>query len=386
MTEPFPGHALLLSKYPYYAHILSRMKPLHDPAIGSIGVSARGSGFYLHLDLDFVAEHHDCLLGLMLHEVHHVVLGHLTHPRFAAAAHPDLMDLAMELSANEYVDEPLPGRPVRIEDLAQLDIRSRQSTMERYERLVTARHAGVLPPAIEFETVDAHHADGVGHAAMSPPGDHGLLRELVAGAIAEGGSDGAHGRLIGQDPGHLLQTLDRRPALAFVDWKDALQRFLAHARTPVHTYGRPSRRLPAMAGLVPGRMWYPAPGNRPHLLAAIDTSGSMGEVELAEIAAQLRLLHGLTRITVVECDVRIQRVYPFTGRIDSIAGRGGTDFRPVFHPRFLAEHEPDGVIYFSDGWGHYPDEDPGVRTLWVLTEPGEFACPWGHRAVLRWSA
>ena len=41
---------------------------------------------------------------------------------------------------------------------------------------------------------------------------------------------------------------------------------------------------------------------------------------------------------------------------------------------------PDGIIYFTDGMGPYPEEDPGVRTLWVLTKPRGFGCPWGHRA------
>jgi len=131
-------------------------------------------------------------------------------------------------------------------------------------------------------------------------------------------------------------------------------------------------------------MWYPSSHGRPTLLAAIDTSGSMSGAELSEIAAHLRVLHGLARITVVECDARIQRVYPFEGRLDSVAGRGGTDFRPVFEPAFLADHDPDGIIYFSDGWGPYPEDEPRVRTLWVLTKPWQFDCPWGDKAELKW--
>ena len=61
-------------------------------------------------------------------------------------------------------------------------------------------------------------------------------------------------------------------------------------------------------------------------------------------------------------------------------GRGGTDLRPVFAPDFLAAHQPDGIIYFTDGFGPYPVETPRTKTLWVLSKPSEFTCPWGEKA------
>jgi predicted metal-dependent peptidase len=80
--------------------------------------------------------------------------------------------------------------------------------------------------------------------------------------------------------------------------------------------------------------------------------------------------------------VKIQRVYPFEDTLPNVRGRGGTDLRPVFEPDFLAEHRPDGIVYFSDGFGPYPEEDPGVETLWVLTKWHDFPCPWGQKAIM----
>lgn len=59
--------------------------------------------------------------------------------------------------------------------------------------------------------------------------------------------------------------------------------------------------------------------------------------------------------------------------------RGGTDLRPVFQSKFLPEHRPDGIIYFTDGCGPCPEQDPGVRTLWILTKPIPFPCTWGEK-------
>jgi predicted metal-dependent peptidase len=390
----FPGVDLLLQTYPYYAHILARLDPLHDPSVPTLAVSAHGPRFFLHLNLDYVAQHHDRLLGLMLHEVHHIVLGHLTDPRLRAVAHPDLMELAMEMSANEFVAEPLPGRPVLAEDFGHLGIRPRQSTLERYERLVAARLAGELPPRLTPATVDCHHLMGVGmgpgDGLQQPPGDHARLRQLLEEAVEEARRNHPDrtmplGLLAGKEPGNVLEELDELPApRTYMDWRTALQLFVARVRAPVHTYTRPNRRAPHLVGVVPGRMWYPVESGKPRLLVAVDTSMSMSRDELAEIAAHLRLVHGLATLTVAECDVRVQRAYPFDGRLGSVAGRGGTDLRPVFEPAFLREHRPDGVVYFTDGHGPYPERAPGIKTLWVLTEPWAFGCPWGEKAALRW--
>jgi predicted metal-dependent peptidase len=108
----------------------------------------------------------------------------------------------------------------------------------------------------------------------------------------------------------------------------------------------------------------------------------MTEAELAEVARQLRPMSELARIIVVECDAAIARVYPFNGTIDRVKGRGGTDLRPVFEPRFLRQHGADGVVYFTDGQGPFPDRPPSIPVLFMLTKPGDFACPWGLRARL----
>jgi predicted metal-dependent peptidase len=52
----------------------------------------------------------------------------------------------------------------------------------------------------------------------------------------------------------------------------------------------------------------------------------------------------------------------------------------VFEWDFLRSMRADGVIYFTDGAGPYPLEDPRIRTLWVLSKPWEFRCPWGVKA------
>jgi predicted metal-dependent peptidase len=168
-----------------------------------------------------------------------------------------------------------------------------------------------------------------------------------------------------------------------MDWRAALALFVARARSPVHTWSRPSRRFPTRIFEVPGRSWAPRHADNPRLLVAIDTSLSMSRRELEEIARQLVVLGERAHVIIAECDAAVARVYPFAGKIENVVGRGGTDLRPVFDPSILGAHDVDGVVYFTDGDGPFSKEPAPVPTLWVLTKPRAFGCPWGERAWLR---
>jgi predicted metal-dependent peptidase len=399
-----------LEAYPYYAAILAKVTPVADPSIGRMAISLHDGRFFLHVNIDAFMAEPQYLRGVLLHEVHHVVLGHLTHPKFAECEEPELMDLAIEMSANEYIEEPLPPA-VTWRAYAALGMRAHQSTRDRYELLVAyVQKSGALPrPAVGEQgsgTVDDHRF--LAHGETSP-GGVAQTALLVAKAVKESreerlaksppGSPNDDSEdddeesanvprrflVAGRTPGRLIEELaetTRAPDHA-MDWRSALAMFVARARSPVHTWSRPSRRFPQRIFEVPGRSWAPRRTENPRLLVAIDTSLSMTRFELEEIARQLVLLSTHSEVTIAECDVSVARVYPFNGKIENVVGRGGTDLRPVFAPSLLGAHEVDGVVYFTDGDGPFTKEPPPVPTLWVLTKPQAFRCPWGERARLR---
>jgi len=391
--DTFVADPAFLGRYPYYAAVLARLQPVADPSVDSMAVSFQAPRFYLHVNVDYFVRAPQFVRGILLHEVHHVVLGHLTHPKFFSAAHPPMLELAMEVSANEHVEEPLPD-PITWRTFEAHGLRPGQSTMERYEKLVqgaaTAASAAPkdarrlrLPDDAHF--VDVHPWRKAG--AKLPPGGVELTRQLLEAATREGGASPHEGKaalLAGRDPGRLLEDLvgPSLPREVILDWKAALAAFIARARAPVHTWARPARRFPGRVGQVPGRIWSPRPVDRPSIAVVIDTSLSMGERELAEIARQLVDMAEHARLTVVECDVEITRVAAFEGVLRSVKGRGGTDLRPVFEPEVLAQHGRDGVVYFTDGQGPFPEVAPPVPVLWALTKPLDFRCPWGERAKL----
>jgi predicted metal-dependent peptidase len=391
-----------LERYPFYAAILGRMDPVADPSVKRMAVSLHGGRFFLHINVDAFLSEPQYLVGVLLHEVHHVVLGHLGHPKFQSADEPELMDLAIEMSANEYIEEPLPD-PITCKPYAGLGIRAGQSTIERYDRLVEAMRGGRSGP-FGSSPSPAPAQDRLPKGSAERADDHRYLRkgqqdggeieqtrQLIARAIEdaeqllpEGESQVPSLMCAGQSPGQLIEELTSvlGPAERFLDWKTALRMFVARTRAPVHTYARPSRRFPDRVGQVPGRTYSPRVIVRPRLLVALDTSMSMTALELAEVARQLDALSEHADITVAECDVQITRVSPFTGALASVKGRGGTDLRPVFEEDFLRAQRVAGVVYFTDGDGPTNDEAPELPVLWILTKPQAFACPWGERAWL----
>ena len=393
----FVEEPAFLARYPYYAAVLSRMDPVADPSIEAMAVSLHGERHYLHVNVEAFVRAPEYLRGILLHEVHHVVLGHLSHPKFFDAAHPDLMEIAEEISANEHIEEPLPD-PMTWRAFEKYGLRGGQSTLERYEKLVEARRARGTALRLVPRSVDAHpwspRAGGkVEHAKGAPPGGVEATRRMLASAIAESAESAAQaaqqtpkaGMLAGRSPGRIVEELtgvSARPQ-TYVDWRTAMRAFAGLRRAPVTSWSRPSRRFPGRIGQVPGRAWRPEPIDRPQLLVAIDTSMSMTEEELSEVARHLAQLGELARLTIVECDTEITRVEPFTGALHRVKGRGGTDLRPVFAPALLAAQRPDGVIYFTDGAGEVPEHPPPVPVLWVLTKPQRFDCPWGERASMQ---
>lgn len=378
-----------LSRYPYYAAILARLVPVADPMVSTLALSLTGSAekVYLHVNVEYFQSHPQHLFGLLLHEVHHLVLGHLHLDKFRGCAAPALMELALEMSANEHIEEPLPDGHIEWQLFRRYGARAGQSTLERYRLLCQAPSV----PQPGGTTVDDHRP----WQSDPPPGAREAARRLVAGAIAEvdasedlpPGSRPPHLRLWGQDPGRLLEELagTQRPPEIALDWRRLLPVFVARARAPRHSFRRPNRRFPERIGEVPGRSYVAtlAVGERPLLLTALDTSLSMSGDELAEVARQLRALQPLARLVIAECDTQVTRLYPFAGSLDEVHGRGGTDLRAVFAPAVLQQVRPDAVVYFTDGQGPWPQHPPALPVLWVLTKPNDFACPFGTRALLQ---
>ena len=96
---------------------------------------------------------------------------------------------------------------------------------------------------------------------------------------------------------------------------------------------------------------------RSHVVIAIDTSGSVSSNLLARFVSQIPHVLGaysVERLTVLFFDYGIQRVDDNINasdihRLESVPGRGGTNFGPVFE--WANGEEPPSVVIVLTDWG-----------------------------------
>lgn len=372
----------VVAKYPFHTAVIARMEVLVDPTVETLGVSMEGSRLLLHVNEPWVEAHAETFLGLLLHEVHHVVLGHLVDERLRAVDAPELMDVCLECAANEHIEEPLPN-PIRWQSFERFGFRAGQSSLERYallrQRFEDEPSARRLPLPAPSDS----------HGGIRSPVDRGsialqrdLLEELAD--LAEQLGPDSPATIAGWKPGELLRAFFAAKDGPTIDWRAALRRLVTtHMRT-VSSYRRPSRRFPERVGEVPGRQRQRHAGDPPHLVVCLDTSASMSDDDLADAARELTRLAPLARITIVEFDAVVHAVYSYKrGGLERLTGGGGTDFRPLFgagSPTLGAE----AAVIFTDGIGPFPDHAPAVPTLWVLAGRSPVtAPPFGHAVRLR---
>ncbi|MBE1537226.1 vWA domain-containing protein [Actinomadura algeriensis] len=208
--------------------------------------------------------------------------------------------------------------------------------------------------------LDGTNGPGVG------PVEADALRRATAEAIR------AHERARGSVPGGWRRWAERilEPV---VDWRRVLAGAVREAvawagGAADYTYRRPSRRTPALRGAVLPSLRRPLP----RVAIVIDTSGSMGEDDLAaalaEVTGVLREV-GLrgNRVPVLACDADVRAVRRVSAAEQvELGGGGGTDMR-VGIERALAERDrPQVVIVLTDGYTPWPGETPSCRLIAVL--------------------
>ena len=400
-----------LAKYPQYAGVLSRMDPIATNTIEVMAVALRRwddpkSRLLLMVNTDYFDVHPEYRAGVLLHEIQHVISGHLTNAKFHQVAYPRVMEIAMELTANEGIVEVMPSDGYRVEAFARYGARRGQSTLERYVLLRTALESGQLQVAELWNSRmrDSHRlsqaglvgaglgdvldarSDGASERNWSGAGGAGLpssratieeMRAMIQHHLrGERGGDGSE-----SSKPRVAKELQRvvydTGTASLIDWARALREAFPGRRLVVPDYLRPNRRFPTRVGEVPGRRRRPP---KLRLLVAIDTSGSMTGAAFDRVARELRRLSQHARLTIIECDSAVHRVYPLSARIGTLIGGGDTDFDPVF-AEASRDLGVDGLVYFTDGKGNQPRIAPSVPTLWAITHEQPFIADFG--SVLR---
>ena len=173
-----------------------------------------------------------------------------------------------------------------------------------------------------------------------------------------------------------------------IGWKELLAQFVTNC------YGGSRRWLPpARRHVWKGLYLQSQRTERLRAIVAIDTSGSTsGDLPkfFSELVALLNSF-GSYELTVIQCDAAVGKVETFDDcnlldpdRKWEVTGGGGTDFRPVFS--YIDEHSelnPNLLIFFTDGYGGYPERPPPYPVMWLLTSDGRCGVEWGQQVKFK---
>ncbi|MDK9724368.1 MAG: VWA-like domain-containing protein [Sterolibacteriaceae bacterium MAG5] len=345
----------------------------------------------------------------LAHEALHCALGH-----FARRGHrkQQTWDLACDFAINPLLlDEGLRPPP----EAQVLDLYRGMAAEEIYP---------CLDDSLDDETLDDHVWDGEeggeggqgrrndaagqggGTPETDPEAGGATPRHPGAGGEDDGDEDGRPPPLSAREKEQLRDQWQRHLAAAAqrareagklsgglarlaeaalateVSWRAALAQYLSQAARDDYTWLRPSRR----EGEV---IWPSLRSHAGDICVALDTSGSIGDGDLASFLGELNALKGTlpVRITLFACDAALAPDAPWVCepweelRLPRrFEGGGGTAFAPVFEWLERAGQRPDALVYFTDAEGEFPHLAPDYPVLWLVK--GKAAVPWGRRIQL----
>jgi predicted metal-dependent peptidase len=357
---------------PYYARALFALSPVAAPGLGTFAVSR---DWRLYIDPNMLGTNDGWSIpvagAVLVHEVGHVLR---EHGERADAVDAPVDRMNWNLAADAEINDDLLGAGLGLPDgvvtPAAIGCEDGHAAEVYYRHLVPP---GAPRSPLSDPADGDGDGDGDGYGCGSGAGDVPVPGELPAGADlgsgtglsgaaadlvkvsvaravqAEMRSSGGAGR--GTMPAGIARWAARQLAPAVVPWPKVLRAAVRRtvedqAGQVYHSWGRPNRRAPS--GLLLPTLRAP----KINVDLIIDTSGSMGDRDLAAALSETRavLRRSTARVRVLCCDAastaprRVRSISDVT-----LTGGGGTDMRVGIDAALAARPAADVIVVFTDG-------------------------------------
>jgi predicted metal-dependent peptidase len=315
----------------------------------------------------------DEAVAVVAHEVMHNALKHPMRMR-----HRDLKkwNLACDGSVNPILEEAgykLPKSRVMPGEPGPLAKATKGMSAEEIYSLLEDPGA---PPGAPDDQGD----DPGGCGGVQAPGDGSPAACQQAEAENEVAVAQAHNvaKQRGKLPGG-IERLVQEVLAPKVDWKDVLREFVSRFAKNDYCFSPPNRRYIWQGLYLPGLR----SEELGDVVAAIDTSGSIGAAELSRFGSELQgVLEAYDcSLTILYHDSAIQGVQTWKSTDGPLVleakGGGGTDHHCVFD--WIAEHgePPACLVSLTDMYSSFPDAGPDYPVLFASTSEGQSA-PFGQ--------
>ncbi len=157
-----------------------------------------------------------------------------------------------------------------------------------------------------------------------------------------------------------------------VDWREFLYGYIAAYAKSTYSFVPPNMKYLYRGIYLPSLS-----SDLLRIVIAVDTSGSVDESLLSLFVAEVNSImqsYPNYEIDFITADAKIQsrNVYlPGENIAYEMSGGGGTDFRPVFEYIDQNINYPTLLLYFTDGMGTFPKNEPTYDVMWVMPEKRE---------------
>lgn len=356
-------------------NVLMLMDKSNKESIGTMGVNVEGTRVKLFYSEKFINKLSDAELRYVItHEVYHIVLHHCTKRAPTDKKDRKLFNMAADLAINTLIPQNANRTMPKDEHGKVIGLLPSQYgfpeklSMEQYVQLLKQKENEDKEKG-DGENDDSGESNMDNHDGWE---ESDVIDEIIRNAVNKIAKDE---RVWGTMPGD-LKAIIMAAQQSYVAWERYLKHYLGRMVSPtwIRTMKRPDRRF-----------GYPYAGKKrgytDRKLVAIDTSGSVGEDELAQFLTEVNHLSEIQPVDLVLFDDGIQvGPIPFDRKHATMEfkGRGGTCFKDVF--KMAEERRYQSVIMLTDGCAAAVEYPAGVKdVLWVLTGTYEPPVPWGER-------
>ena len=378
----------LLREKPFFAFLANHLSFVEDKKCPTMGVDIQGTMIY---NPDFVAtlSKEECK-GVLCHEVMHCALEHFKRHR---GKKTELWNVAGDVVINtiliaDNLQIPKEGIIPHNGEVTLFGIKvietDKKCAEEVYDQVYTKLREKDIKDLEQFlkkhadskKGFDVHiypPQDGTGNGNGKPDTGTGIsIGDLKTDKGKDWGKIMVDACTFARNQGKIPAGMERLLGDLLktdLDWRGLLYRYITNQIPVDYTWGHPSKKSYAIGTYLPA-----VTKESLDLVIAIDTSGSISQVELTEFMGEILGIIGSfsnVALTIIDCDCEINSIIKLQrATMDDIAniklkGGGGTSHIPVYN--WLDENIPNAklVICFTDGYTSFPKAS-SIPTLWVV--------------------
>lgn len=314
------------------------------------------------------------MAALFKHEIYHIMYLHHKRERALRDVYSnEAVTIALDISINQFIKN-MPFDAKRIETV------SREFNIDLKKDRTVEEYAGTLQRLLEKRVKESEKikdSDKISRE-VDISTSHKIWEEIdISHDIIDNNVKkialSLSNEKLPDDIMKLIQGYNKKSELS---WENILKNMLPSMRSGYKkTIMRRDRRQPDRADLR-GKL----PNMTPEIVVAIDISASMTDDDIKNIMIEILSItqSHKAKITVIECDNEIRRVYKLSSPRDirkRKSNTGSTAFSPVI--KYMRENNLRNniLVYFTDGVGEKELEVQPIskNIIWVLTGNEEFS-------------